>query len=773
MFGRVLIGFVAVVLATPVSAEKRVALVVGNAAYKNVSVLENPANDARLMAETLSALGFSLVGSKAHTDLDKAGFDRAVQEFGAQLLGANVGLFYYAGHGIQVRGSNYLVPVGANPAREADIDFQMLDTNVVLRQMESAGTRLNLVILDACRNNPFGGRGLRSSNAGLAQIQAPEGTLISFATQPGSVALDGNDGNSPYTKALARTIRRGGLDIFQTFNEVGLAVKQATAGSQQPWVSSSPISGSFYFAGLPDSKSSSPSPDVSEAERAWNAVSGSSSVAVIEAFIERYGNSIYASFARARRDELKKSQAAAVQPPSAPPTATRTAATRAEVTQAFAPFAAALETIRKNYVETPDEPKFLTAAIAAMRSGSPEAGKLAAAGPAPPRPAGAGASRIDNVYDAALDILNQDKARDKTALVEAAMTGALASLDPHSSYLSASAFRDMQVQSRGEFGGLGIEVTMEGEELKVVTPLEGAPAAKAGMRGGDIITRVDGKSLQGVSLSDAVGRMRGPVGSIARLEVRRPAPATPLVFAITRETIRVQAVRSRIEGGDVGYLRISQFNERTLDSVKQAIAELAPANKLKGYIIDLRNNPGGLLDQAAGVADAVMERGEIVSARGRTASEVQRLNAKAGDLIKGKRLVVLINGGTASGAEILAGALQDHKRATVVGSRSFGKGTLQTIVPLGDGNGALRLTTARYYTPSGRSIQANGIAPDIEILESVPDDLKDAGRTGGESSLPGHIAGGNREQKLLQSYVPPDSKNDRALARAMQALRSK
>ncbi len=231
----------------PAAAEKRIALVVGNSAYQNIARLDNPRNDATLMAETLASIGFTLIGGRAQLDLDKAALDIAVQNFGRKIQGADVALFYYAGHGVQVNGSNYLVPVSANPTREADVDFQMVDVNLVLRQMQGSGTRLNMVILDACRNNPFGARGLRSSDGGLAQMRAPEGTLISYATQPGSVAQDGSDGHSPYTKALAATIKQAGLDIFQTFNQVGLTVKRETGGSQQPWVSSSPIDGSFYF----------------------------------------------------------------------------------------------------------------------------------------------------------------------------------------------------------------------------------------------------------------------------------------------------------------------------------------------------------------------------------------------------------------------------------------------------------------------------------------------------------------------------------------------
>jgi hypothetical protein len=232
-------------------AEKRIALIVGNSNYQTITRLDNPKNDAKLMAQTLSALGFTLVGGGAQLDLDKPSLDIAVQNFGRQVQGADVALFYYAGHGVQVSGANYLVPISANPTREADVDFQMVDVNLVLRQMQGAGTRLNMVILDACRNNPFGARGLRAAEGGLAQMRAPEGTLISYATQPGSVAQDGVDGNSPYTKALASTVRQAGLDIFQTFNQVGLAVKRSTGGAQQPWVSSSPIDGNFYFVAPP------------------------------------------------------------------------------------------------------------------------------------------------------------------------------------------------------------------------------------------------------------------------------------------------------------------------------------------------------------------------------------------------------------------------------------------------------------------------------------------------------------------------------------------
>jgi carboxyl-terminal processing protease len=367
---------------------------------------------------------------------------------------------------------------------------------------------------------------------------------------------------------------------------------------------------------------------------------------------------------------------------------------------------------------------------------------------------------------------------DDSKLVESAINGMLTSLDPHSSYMSPKSFKDMQVQTRGEFGGLGIEVTMEEGLVKVVAPIDDTPAARAGVRAGDIITQLDGEQVQGLSLNQAVDKMRGPVNSPITLTIKRDGAAEPLQIKIVRDTIRIKSVRSREEGGDIGYLRITQFNEQTYDGLRDQIAKIEkdiPSDKLKGFVLDLRNNPGGLLDQAISVSDAFLERGEIVSTRGRNADESQRYNARAGDLIKGKPVVILINGGSASASEIVAGALQDHKRATLVGTRSFGKGSVQTIIPLGQ-NGAIRLTTARYYTPSGRSIQAKGIDPDIEVLQDTPEDLKGKDDTKGEASLKGHLKNPNDgnaadEKTGSQAYVPPEAKDDKALNYAFDLLR--
>src|ERR1700720_1137918 len=345
---------------------------------------------------------------------------------------------------------------------------------------------------------------------------------------------------------------------------------------------------------------------------------------------------------------------------------------------------------------------------------------------------------------------------DDGKLVESAINGMLTGLDPHSSYMDAKSFRDMQVQTRGEFGGLGIEVTMEDGLIKVVSPIDDTPASKAGILANDIITTLDDEAVQGLTLNQAVEKMRGPVNTKIRLKIIRKGQDNPIDVTLVRDNIRVRSVRARTEGDDIGYIRITTFNEQTTEGLKREIANQTQqlGDKLKGYIIDLRNNPGGLLEEAVTVSDAFLGRGEIVAPPGRNAEEAQRRAAHPGDLTKGKPLIVLINGGSASASEIVAGALQDHKRATLVGTRSFGKGSVQTIIPLGSGNGALRLTTARYFTPSGKSIQAQGIAPDIEILQDVPDELKGRVDIKGEASMRGHLTGdGGTEQTGSQSYV--------------------
>ena len=306
---------------------------------------------------------------------------------------------------------------------------------------------------------------------------------------------------------------------------------------------------------------------------------------------------------------------------------------------------------------------------------------------------------------------------DDKALIEAAIDGMLRSLDPHSSFLSVDDAEDMRVRTRGEFGGLGIEVTQEDGWVKVVSPIDDTPAAEAGVEAGDFITHVDGESLFGLTLDEAVDIMRGPVGSEIVITVAREGEPEPFDISIIRDTIKLTAVRVRTEG-DTVVVRVTTFNEKTYinlrDGLEDAIANLGGLENINGVVLDLRNNPGGLLDQSIRVSDAFLEKGEIVSTRGRYAEDSDRFNATPGDLIAGKPLVVLINGGSASASEIVAGALKDHRRAIIVGTKSFGKGSVQSVIPL-RGESAMRLTTARYYTPSGRSIQALGVSPDIVV----------------------------------------------------------
>lgn len=367
---------------------------------------------------------------------------------------------------------------------------------------------------------------------------------------------------------------------------------------------------------------------------------------------------------------------------------------------------------------------------------------------------------------------------DDGKLVEAAINGMLSSLDPHSTYMDAKDFRDMQVQTRGQFGGLGIEVTMEDGLVKVVAPIDDTPAAKAGVQAGDLIAKLDGEEVKGMTLNQAVDKMRGAVSTPIKLTIIRKGADKPLELTLTRDIINIKSVRARVESDDIGYIRITSFSEQTGDGLKKAIADLTKQigeDKLKGFIVDLRNNPGGLLDQAIDVSDAFLDRGEIVSTRGRNPEETERRNARPGDLATNKPVIVLVNGGSASASEIVAGALQDHKRATILGSLSFGKGSVQTVIPV-SGNAAIKLTTARYYTPSGRSIQAKGIQPDIELVQDVPQDVKEKAEaagvetTRGEASLKGHLKNGDDEQTGSPAYVPPDPKDDTQLKLAVDLM---
>jgi carboxyl-terminal processing protease len=371
---------------------------------------------------------------------------------------------------------------------------------------------------------------------------------------------------------------------------------------------------------------------------------------------------------------------------------------------------------------------------------------------------------------------------DDNKLIESAIDGMLSALDPHSSYMDAKEFRDMQVQTRGEFGGLGLEVSMENGMIKVVSPIADTPAARAGIKSGDLITALDRKQLQGLTLQEAVDKMRGPVHAPITLTIGRKGVEKPFEVTMVRDVIHIKPVKYSAEN-DVGYIQITSFNEQTTGDLEEAVKHLKKeiGPNLKGYLLDLRNNPGGLLDQAISVSDDFLDEGAIVITKGRNLEETQRTNARLGDITDGKKLVVLINGGSASASEIVAGALQDHRRATIVGTRSFGKGSVQTIIPLGP-NGALRLTTARYYTPSGRSIQAKGIEPDAVVEEDLPADVKGESvsvkgeSVSGESeaSLRGHLKGDDEagsQGSGSSAYVAPDKSKDNQLQFGLDLLR--
>jgi len=340
-------------------------------------------------------------------------------------------------------------------------------------------------------------------------------------------------------------------------------------------------------------------------------------------------------------------------------------------------------------------------------------------------------------------------------LLENAINGMLTALDPHSGYMPAKNFKDMQEQTKGEFGGLGIEVTLEGGIVKVVSPIDDTPASRAGVQPGDLIIAIDGKPAVGLTLNEAVDKMRGPINSSITITLRR-AGVEPFDVKLTRAVIRVQSVVSRAEG-EVGYIRISGFNEQTQPGLENALKNLKAklGDKLKGYVVDLRNNPGGLLDQAVSVSDTFLDRGEIVSTRTRHAEETQRYNAKTGDLADGKPIVVIINDGSASASEIVAGALQDHGRAILLGTKSFGKGSVQTIIPLARGESAMRLTTARYYTPSGRSIQAKGVVPDIEVQQAKLQQIAAPAFRRQEADLPGALKNPDSKEDPAAPVTPP------------------
>jgi carboxyl-terminal processing protease len=358
-------------------------------------------------------------------------------------------------------------------------------------------------------------------------------------------------------------------------------------------------------------------------------------------------------------------------------------------------------------------------------------------------------------------------------LLQAAVRGMVSSLDPYSAYLDGDEYDEVKISSSGEYSGVGIEVSMEDEQVVVIAPFEGSPAAQAGIRSGDVIVTIDGVPVNPTTLDDTIGRMRGAEGTQVKIGIMREGNAEPLLFTLKRSRVELHSVKAELLEPGYGYVRISQFSETTGDDFNAALKDLRKRNNapLMGLVLDMRDNPGGVLEAAVTVADAFLESGVIVTAKGRTPDSKFQMDATPGDALNGAPLVVLVNGGSASAAEIVAGALKDHHRAKLMGRTTFGKGSVQTIMPLGAGNGALRLTTARYYTPSGRSIQAEGITPDITVLQKLPKDLQGSEAEVSEASLPGHFHAQGKEEKGSQAYVPPKAEDDIALQTALALMR--
>jgi carboxyl-terminal processing protease len=575
-----------------------------------------------------------------------------------------------------------------------------------------------VLFLDACRNNPFSrslarSLGNRSADVGrgLAPVDAGFGTLISYSTQPGNVALDGKGRNSPFAGALAKEISRSNEDLSAILIAVRNEVMRETDNKQVPWEHSA-LRARFYIsppiADLPSPKGQT-GPN-SAADEAWSQLKDSEDGGKIIAFRAKYGekNPQHDQAAR-RRLEILVSNASASNDAS-PPKAMTAEAAAGLLRDVF-------KHVRAEYPEPANEAALVARSLGKLIDIFPGAlnkseleGRLARLKP----------SEVEGATDLLADIFASvqrfyGRWIDPESLMEGILNPVLRGLDAFTTYFAPERYRALMATTIGEFGGVGLEVRLENGLLRIVTPLDGTPAAKADLKPGDIILEVDGKSVQDLSLEQAVAGMRGPVNTPVTLTVERVKRPEPIKVGIIRETIKTVAVRGRLEG-DVAYIKISRFTQQTRPALLTTVADLkkAAGDQLKGYVLDLRNNSGGLLDSATAVADDFLDAGPIFSTKGRKPEATETKQAKPGDIAEGKPIVILANGGTASGAEIVVAALQENKRATVIGIRTSGKGTIQTIFPLGD-RGAVRLTTSRISTPNGRDLETIGVAPDVVI----------------------------------------------------------
>lgn len=743
------------------ASEQRIALVIGNSAYRS-GALRNPVNDAKDVAAKLRKQGFTVI---ERNNLQTRQIGRTLSEFRSKLIPGAVALVFYAGHGLQIKGENYLPAVDAEISAEEDVPNQSLSVRQIMDVLDTAKTRLNLVFLDACRNNPYSRSFRSAAGDGLARISAPSGTLISYATRPGSVAADGDGRNGLYTSKLLKQMDSP-LQIELALKRVVTEVKAASQGRQEPWMEGS-IEGDFCFAGCNAeapiqaakpgaSPAHEPTPQLGAKPQSgisYGTAPGLGSIGVIsrgagtEVWVDDKkigethdsGEMLISSLDSgshhilARKSSRTWEQTIEVVPGSK---TTVPVAIESSIPSLSATLLSeVVASVDKNYVTQPDLGRFLLGALRGIEKTVPGgtvsvsqtndgvALAYVAANNAPARvvfayPKTQSDLQKEIIFGASL-AREITPGLDQAELEEAMLGAALANLDPHSDFLNPEQFQELTTARSGSFGGVGIEIGIMGDELTVVAPIEGAPAGRAGIQARDRIVAINGAATKGVKLTDAVKQMRGFPATPVTLSVMREGWAAPQDFAITREIIRIQSVRSRdIEPG-IGYIAIRQFQQDTPDALQAALDKwqggFFGVGALRGMVLDLRNNPGGLLNVAVEIAGKFLDDGRlVVTAEGRLPESKMRLTASGKKRYVDIPMVVLVNEGSAAGAEILAGALQDSNRAIVVGNRTFGKGSIQTILPL-SGGAAVRLSTAIYRTPSGRIIDGQGIEPNILV----------------------------------------------------------
>jgi carboxyl-terminal processing protease len=701
-------------------AEQRVALVVGNSSYRNTAQLRNSSNDAQDIASGLQKFGFEVIQG---LDLDKAALEAKLRQFAQALKGADAGVFFYAGHGLQVGGQNFLIPIDAKLDDVSNLDFETIRLDVVQRIMErEAKTRI--LFLDACRDNPLArslarSMGTRSVEVqrGLAPIESGVGTLISFSTQPGNVALDGEGRNSPFAGALAKHLASSNDDLSAILIAVRNEVMQITNNRQVPWEHSS-LRARFYFA-LPSVGVEIGQEAKSEAGQRWSEIKDSDDVALLTAFRGQYGaaSPFYDHLPRNRLEVLAEKPA-----DNKPGADSKLTYHAAEL------FAEVFNRIRANYPEKPDEMALLSRASIRLLDKFPgifERTDLDT------KIGGLDQSQPNQVPVLLAEtfghILKQyGRTAEAEVLLESMLNLVLRGLDAQTNYLRPERYRDFLAVTKGEFGGVGLELRSENGLIKVVGPIADTPAANADLYPGDLITQIDSKPINGLTLEQVVGRLRGPVKTPVTVTILRKGTERPREINLVRDLIRVSPVKARLES-DVIYIKLSTFNEQSRPNLRQSLQNLkkSAGERLRGYVLDLRNNSGGLLNAATLIAGDFLDGRPIVTIKGRAKDAVDRRVAQPGDIADNKPMVVLVNGGTGSGAEIVAAALQDHRRALVIGTRSLGKGSIQTIYPLGE-RGALRLTTEYMYRPSGKALETVGVFPDVVIEQ----DAAGSGRDG-------------------------------------------